>query len=106
MPPHMTDECISGFEAYVKDAWYWPADLLQDLLNVSGIDVLPFPIAMPMFEQSLSIPNVIAYVPQVGIDYTPNMVSHHIPISKKMFSSQASCVLRSQLAGQGSLAPS
>lgn len=61
------------FDAYLKDAWYWPADLLQDLLDVPSIDVLPFPIGMPLFEQSLSIPNELAYVPQLGVDYTTNM---------------------------------
>ena len=66
--------CLPGFDAYLKDAWYWPADLLQDLLGVPAIDVLPFPIGMPMLEQSLSIPNQVAYVPQVGVDYTANMV--------------------------------
>ena len=66
---------FAGFDAYLKDAWYWPADLLQDLLDVPSIDVLPFLIGMPLFEQSLSIPNELAYVPQLGVDYTTNMVS-------------------------------
>ena len=71
----------SGHDAHLKDAWYWPADLLQDLLGVPSVDVLPFPIGMPMFERSLSIPNEVAYVPQIGIDYTNIMVSPHLSLA-------------------------
>ena len=71
----MTVRATADFDVYLKDAWYWPADLLQDLLDVPSVDVLPFPVGMPMFERSHSIPNELAYVPQVGVDYTTDMVS-------------------------------
>lgn len=70
--------CGSGFHIYLKDVWYWPADLLEDLLSVPSVDICPFSVGtgMPVFEGKLSIPNQIAWMPQIGTAYTPDMVRH------------------------------
>ena len=65
------------FDVFLKDACFWPGDFLQDLLSVPTVDVASFAVGMPMFENSLSVPNPIAYLPQVGTGYTCNMVSYH-----------------------------
>ncbi len=60
---------------FLKDAWYWPADFLEELLAVPSVDVCPFSLGMPSFETTLSIPNHVAWMPQLGTSYTPSMVS-------------------------------
>ncbi|KAL0022994.1 hypothetical protein WJX79_004166 [Trebouxia sp. C0005] len=63
----------TGFDIYLKDCWYWPADVLEDILSVLSVDVCPFSTGMPSLEQRLSIPNEVAYMPQLGTAYHTNM---------------------------------
>ncbi len=71
---------IVGFDIYLKDCWYWPADVLEDVLSVVSVDVCPFSTGMPALEQRLSIPNEVAYMPQLGTAYHTNMVSIQQPL--------------------------
>ena len=74
-PQNIHSSNIVGFDIYLKDCWYWPADVLEDVLSVVSVDVCPFSTGMPALEKRLSIPNEVAYMPQLGTAYHTNMVS-------------------------------
>lgn len=58
------------------DSGFWPGALLQDILNISSVEVLPLPVLLPWnWEYEQSIPNPVAYVPQFATVFTLNMVS-------------------------------
>lgn len=60
----------------MRDASFWPGAVLQDILNISSVEVLAVPVLLPWtWEVEQSIPNPVAYVPQFGTVFTPNMVS-------------------------------
>lgn len=64
------------FDLVLRDACYWPAALLQDTLGIDSVELWPVVILMPwLWESEFSLPNPVAYLPQVGMDFTPNMVS-------------------------------
>ncbi len=56
----------------------WPAALLEDLLNVPSVEVIPLPLST-LFTAPQSVPNPIAYIPQLGTILTPNMVGTDWP---------------------------
>jgi len=67
---------IAEFDLILRDACYWPAAFLQDILEISSVELWPVVILMPwLWESEFSLPNPVAYLPQVGMDLTPNMVS-------------------------------
>ena len=54
---------------------YWPAALLDDVLDIPSIDVLSAAPFQPMFGYYTANPNPVAYLPQLGSGLTPDMVS-------------------------------
>jgi len=46
---------IVGFDIYLKDCWYWPADVLEDVVSVVSVDVCPFSTGKPALEKRLSM---------------------------------------------------
>lgn len=67
---------LTEFNIILRDVCYWPAALLQDTLGIPSIELWPVAMLMPMlWEGEFSLPNPVAYLPQVGMDFTPNMVS-------------------------------
>lgn len=63
----------TGYDLILRDTVMWPSALLGDLLQVPTVEVIPLPLtslnAVPH-----SIPNPIAYIPQLGTSLTPDMV--------------------------------
>ena len=55
----------------------WPAALLEDLLDIPSVEVIPLPLST-IFTASQSVPNPIAYLPQLGTTLTPDMVMKHL----------------------------
>ncbi len=63
------------YDIILRDACFWPGALLQDMLGTSSVELWPTVILMPwLWEAEFSIPNPVAYLPQVGMTFTPNMV--------------------------------
>ena len=57
------------------DSGFWPGAVLQDLLNITSVEVQPLPVLLPgNWEYEQSIPNPIAYLPQYGTVFTTRMV--------------------------------
>lgn len=67
---------ISGYDVVLRDALYWPAALLDDILHIPSVDVLILAPLQPQFGKAFSIPNPLAYVPQLGSGLMANMVSN------------------------------
>lgn len=62
------------FDLILRDACYWPAALLQDTLGIDSVELWPVGIMLPwLWESEFSLPNPVAYLPQLGMDFTPNM---------------------------------
>ncbi|DBA74190.1 TPA: UDP-glycosyltransferase-like protein [Trebouxia sp. C0004] len=62
------------FDLILRDACYWPAAFLQDMLDINSVELWPTAILMPwLWESEFSLPNPVAYLPQVSMDFTPNM---------------------------------
>ena len=67
---------LTEFDIILRDVCYWPAALLQDMLGIPSVELWPVAMLMPMlWEGEFSLPNPVAYLPRVGMDFTPNMVS-------------------------------
>ena len=84
----------AGFDLILWDACFWPGAFFQDLVGIpNSVELFPTAMLMPWYwEFAHSIPNPVAYAPQVGLPYTPNMVCPSIRISSSSspFSSSAS----------------
>lgn len=63
----------AGFDLLLRDATFWPAAVLQDMLAIPSVDVLPMSVLMPLNER-LGVPNPVAYIPQMFTSFTPGMV--------------------------------
>ena len=63
----------AGFDLLLRDATFWPAAVLQDMLAIPSVDVLPMSVLMPLNER-LGVPNSVAYIPQMSTPFTPGMV--------------------------------
>lgn len=63
----------AGFDLLLRDATFWPAAVLQDMLAIPSVDVLPMSVLMPLNERH-GIPNPVAYIPQMSTPFTPGMV--------------------------------
>ncbi|KAL0043684.1 hypothetical protein WJX82_007403 [Trebouxia sp. C0006] len=62
----------AGYDLILRDAVMWPAALLEDLLQLPSVEVLPLPVTS-LQSAPQSIPNPVAYIPQLGVSLTPNM---------------------------------
>lgn len=63
------------FDLVLRDTWFWPGALIQDMLGIDSVELCPTAISLPwLYEKEYSIPNPIAYIPQFAKDYTPRMV--------------------------------
>jgi len=62
------------YDVLLRDALYWPAALLDDVLGIPSIDVLSAVPFQPMFGYYTANPNPVAYLPQLGSGLTPDMV--------------------------------
>ena len=69
----------TGYDLILRDAVMWPSALLGDLLQVPTVEVIPLPLtslnAVPH-----SIPNPIAYIPQLGTNLTPDICMVRSPL--------------------------
>lgn len=63
----------TGYDLILRDAVMWPSALLGDLLQVPTVEVIPLPMSS-LNAAPHSIPNPIAYIPQLGTSLTPHMV--------------------------------
>ena len=64
----------TGFDMMLRDACAWPCEVLSESLSLPSVEVLPV-APSPFFAKQQEFPNPVAYVPQLGADYAPNMVS-------------------------------
>lgn len=63
-----------GYDLLMWDSGFWPGAVLQDLLNITSVEVQPLPVLLPWnWEYEQSIPNPIAYLPQYGTVFTTRM---------------------------------
>ena len=62
------------FDLIVGDSTVMSAGILAQVLDVPLVEMVPFPLIPPVFEQSQSVPNPVAYLPQFGTFYTLDMV--------------------------------
>ena len=70
------------FDLVLRDIIAWPTALLAQILQIPEIDVVPTGVLLPFFGPRYSIPNPIAYAPQMTSTLIPVlvgqlMVSHH-----------------------------
>ncbi|KAL0039373.1 hypothetical protein WJX79_005388 [Trebouxia sp. C0005] len=63
----------ADYDVLLRDALYWPAALLDDVLGIPSIDVLSAAPFQPMFGYYTANPNPVAYLPQLGSGLTPDM---------------------------------
>ncbi len=68
----------ASFNLIIRDSIFWPANLMQDLLEIPSVEIFFVPLGMPFMAQAHSIPNMIAYNPQVASELTPDMVRRFI----------------------------
>ena len=67
--------CNADFDLVLRDTWFWPGALIQDMLSIDSVELWPTAILLPwLYEKEYSIPNPIAYIPQFAQDYTTCMV--------------------------------
>ena len=62
------------FDLLLWDTTNWPAYILQHDLNIPNVELIPLPLLMPLLSQSQSVPNPMAYLPQLGSSNMPAMV--------------------------------
>ncbi|KAL0028169.1 hypothetical protein WJX77_011786 [Trebouxia sp. C0004] len=63
----------ADYDVLLRDAMYWPAALLDDVLGIPSIDVLSAAPFQPLFGYYTANPNPVAYLPQLGSGLTPDM---------------------------------
>lgn len=68
-----------GFDLFLRDTTSWPCNVLSDTLHLPSVEVLPLPL-VPISAQRQGYPNNPAYIPQLGTDFTPEMVSNIIQL--------------------------
>ena len=69
---------VADFNLVLGDTSVMSASILAQILEVPLVEVLPFPLIPPLFEQQQSIPNPVAYLPQLGTFYTLDMVRQYL----------------------------
>ncbi|DBA85796.1 TPA: UDP-glucuronosyltransferase 2A1 [Trebouxia sp. C0004] len=65
----------ADYDVLLRDAMYWPAALLDDVLGIPSIDVLSAAPFQPLFGYYTANPNPVAYLPQLGSGLTPDMLT-------------------------------
>ena len=63
------------FDLVLRDVASWPTALLAEMLNIPKVDFLPAGVLLPFRGPAWSIPNPVAYVPQVSSTMPPSPVS-------------------------------
>ena len=81
---HRDDETLrllkeSNFDLMLRDAVNWPSFFLEEFLEIPSVELLPLPVMMPLMETLSSVPNPIAYVPQLGTALNSSMVGLRCP---------------------------
>ncbi len=69
--------CLLEFDLILRDAAMWPAALLEDILDIPSVEFIPVGVNSRHFTPH-SVPNPMAYIPQLGTAFTPEMV--HLPL--------------------------
>ena len=62
------------YDLVLRDALSWPALLPAEILGLPTVDVLTTPAIFPLFAPRYSIPNPVAYIPQMISTFPPNSV--------------------------------
>lgn len=63
----------ANYDVLLRDAMYWPASIFDDLLGIPSVEVLSAAPLQPFFGPMWSIPDPVAYLPQLGSGLSPNM---------------------------------
>ena len=63
------------FDLVLRDFILWPTQLLSEILEIPEVELVSTGVVMPYNGRRASIPNPIAYIPQMGSALHPNMVS-------------------------------
>ena len=73
---HCTQDLLRGkkFDLLLWDTSNWPAYILQHDWNIPNVELFMFPLLMPLVSGSQSVPNPVAYLPQLGSSNRPCMV--------------------------------
>ena len=71
---HICLVTAAEFDLVVGDSTVMSALILAQILEVPLVEVMPLPLIPPLFEQQQSIPNPVAYLPQLGTFHTLDMV--------------------------------
>ena len=62
------------FDLVLRDIVSWPTGLLAQMLDVPEVDVYPSGTFQPIFGQRYSVPNPVAYLPQMISSLVPALV--------------------------------
>ena len=82
------------YDVLLRDAMYWPAAILDDLLGIPSVEVLSAAPLQPFFGPMWSIPDPVAYLPQLGSGLSPNMVQWLLFLTTALFSRNSVLLLR------------
>ena len=72
-----------GFDLFLRDTTSWPCNVLSETLNLPSVEVLPLPL-VPISAQRQGYPNNPAYIPQLGTDFTPEMVGDMVRVGMEL----------------------
>ena len=81
------------YDVLLRDALYWPAAILDDLLGIPSVEVLSAAPFQPFFGPMWSIPDPVAYLPQLGSGLSPNMVQWFFFLKTALITRKAVLVL-------------
>lgn len=65
---------VTGFDLFLRDTSSWPCEVLSQTLSLPSVEVLPL-APSAFFAKRQGFSNPIAYIPQLGVDFLPKMVS-------------------------------
>ena len=68
------------YDLVLRDTLSWPALLPAQILGIPHVDVLTTGVLQPFFASKYSIPNPIAYMPQMTSASPPDVVSGSVQI--------------------------